>query len=157
MAVTDYNRTKTLEASSFNDAGATIDKAQAIELVGNDYTGFDGFESGSSELNFESSVDFSIDSNSEVYQNNSLKINNDADNMFLLNSTVSTDGKNLVGSVKIDNQTGNSNDTVGIQFEDFQVNFDGDGTIRDVNGNSLTSWTAGAIYDVRMVVDFSNN
>src|SRR6056297_1558763 len=119
MPITDYDFTKTLQATSFNDSGATIDKAQAVELVGNDYTGFDGFENGSSQLDWESSSGLMIDSGRVVYGQNSLQVSSTNEIVSPssdLSSSITKDGKRIVTGLKIDNQTGNSNDFVRISL-----------------------------------------
>jgi len=164
MAVTDYNRAKTLEASSFNDSGATIDKAQAVELVGNNYTGFDGFENGSSQLNWESNSNINIDTNGEVYGNNSLRFNSVGDFFGLsktLNTAIAISNKTLVFSVKIDNKTGDPNDNFTIEFQDGTVElgdieFLGNGDLEDGQNNTLLTWNTGQTYDIEVVFSFVN-
>jgi hypothetical protein len=166
MPIKDYNKKKKLEVSSTNDSGTTQDKAQPILLRGNDFTGIDGFESGSSQLNWESTTNYTIDSNSEISGNNSLQIsssNSSGKNASRsLDSTINSDGKTILFKIKIDNQTGNQSDSVSLKGTDtgtdkITINFNGDGSL-NFNGSSTSfNWSSGVIYDVEIKVDFSNN
>jgi len=165
MPIDDYDREKTLQATSFNDSGATVDKAQPVILRGNDFTGIDGFESGSSQLNFESNANVTVDSNGEIYGDDSLKFsssNSDVVEFADFTSKINSDGKRLSGSVKIDNQTGNSSDKVAVGFSDgidvnIRLTFEGNGDITNFAGTVVDSWSAGTIIDFEIVVDFTND
>lgn len=164
MALSEYDRQKKLSYTNFNDSGNTINKAEAVILAGNDYTGVDGFESGSSQLGWESGSSFSIDTNDNVYLNNSLKFNSSNQTIIdeqSFNTSISSDGSRVTGSVKIDNQTGNASDSVELNLQDgtnqlAKVQFNGDGTVDDSSGQ-ISTWSANNIVDVEIVLDFSNN
>jgi len=166
MPINDYDREKTLQATSFNDSGATVDKAQPVILRGNDFTGVDGFESGSSQLGFESNANITVDSNGEIFGDDSLKIsssNFSVEESANLVTDIGSDGKRLSGSIKIDSQTGNSSDSVtvtgevGTGFTVAEINFVGNGDVTDVNGAVVDSWSAGTIIDFELVFDFTND
>lgn len=165
MPIDDYDREKTLQATSFNDSGATVDKAQPVILRGNDFTGVDGFESGSSQLGWEGDLGVSINSNNEVFLNNSLQISSSnafrsSERFFL--PAISSDSKRITTSLKIDKQTGNQNDSVAIILKNsndlivVELKFLGNGDVENSSG-VISSWSAGEIIDVELVLDFSNN
>lgn len=174
MAVTDYNKLKKLDVDSVSGT-PTIDKATPILIRGNDFTGFDGFESGSSQLGWESNSNFSIDNNSEVYGTSSLQLDLQSGGV-IVEKNLGTDidfsanpNKITQASIKIDNQTGDSLDTVQLRFKDqigtggtiASIRLGGDGSIDYLSsaGNSfgIGTWSAGEIYDFRFEFDASNN
>lgn len=164
-----YDRFKPLPVSDINNTGASIVEAQPIGVVGNTYAGFDGFESGSSQLDWESTSGFTIDANSEVYLNHTLQVSSSNEivyNGLPLNESFSQDGKKATGSIKIDSQVGNSNDYIdygfhgsdggGTTFFDVAyVRFAGNGDIIH-NGAVVDSWTTGNVYDLEIEFDFTN-
>jgi len=171
MPIGDYDQEKTLQATSVNDSGATVDKAQPVILRGEDFTGVDGFESGSSQLGWESTSNITVDSGSEMFLSNSLQVassNNSVSQTLSLQSAVDADGKKILASTKIDNQTGNGSDTVDIFLEDTagaggkiaSVQLRGDGNIDYRNDNTSTqnigTWSAGTVIEFRFEMDFTN-
>lgn len=143
-------------------SGSEIYRITPANVTGaNEYTGFDGFESGSSQIGFGEISDGSINSSSEVYGVHSYQINAQGEaastTLGFLEESITTDGKRLQASVKIDNQTGNSNDEVEIiDPETLEIKFLGNGDITH-NGVVVDTWNADTIYNIEVVVDLTNN
>lgn len=166
MPIDDYDQEKTLQATSFNDSGATVDKAQPIILRGNDFTGVDGFESGSSQLGFESSANISIDTNSEIFLNNSLKFSTNDESVSpvkALDKKITSDGSKLTFSFKTNSLTGNSNDRLVVDYLNsnsdsiIAIAFKGNGDIIVNGSTTVGNFSAGDIKDFTVTLDFSNN
>jgi len=164
VAPDDYNKKKKLEVTSQNDSGTTQDKAQPILVKGEN---IDGFESGSSVLGWENTSGFTIDTNSEITGNNSLQANSSNASVSeskAFNTAIDDNFRVFQTQVKIDNQTGNSGDRVNVRIingtgqQMAQVGFAGDGNI-EVEGEIVcdtgTGWSAGTIYELLLVFDFS--
>jgi len=167
MPITDYDRKKKLSSTDLNDSGTTIDKAQPVEMAGSDFTGVDGFESGSSQLGWEANSNVTIDGNANVFGTNSLQINSSNQSVSVtqpLDTAVSSDGKIVTAYLKIDNQGSNGIDFTEIELLNGSgnlinnVNFPDGGSVNDANANTIiSSWAAGTIYKIQFTLDFTNN
>jgi len=166
-SITDFDKKKQLSTTDFNDSGTTEAKAQPVEMAGSDYTGLDGFESGSSQLNWESTSSFSMDGQA-VYGEWSLlvsDIGNNTSDSRTLNESISSDGKIARTSLRVDQQSGDTDDQTVFELENSgsrvaNVEFQGDGNITtNVGGSETTiaSWTTGTVYDIEIILDFTND
>jgi hypothetical protein len=162
--ISQYNKKKKLNVSSVNGT-PTVDKAQPVVLKGNSFTGVDGFESGGSQLGWESLSNFSIDNNGEIFGDNSLKCTAASDRIQegkILDTPISSDGKILEFFVKIDNQGSAGLDGTEIQLEGDQakinlVNFQGDGDVDTDTSNQIGNWSPGEVYKVKATLNFPNS
>lgn len=124
----------------------------------------DDVESGSSELDWESKTDVSIDSNNEVNGTYSVEVTSSNDFVLFAESLKSKISENFTFeiSMKIENVIGSGDDRVRIALNDSGGSTIGDLEFRD-NGNdiffrtvNIGSWSYGSVIDIEISVDFSN-
>jgi len=167
MPLTDYNKTKKLEVTSQNDSGATVNKAQPVILEGPG-TKLDDLESGSSELDWESNSNVTIDTNSEINGSNSLKLTSSSGFTSVSRDFINKfneDGDKFEVAIKIDNQSSFTGDSVYFELKDNSGNaivriiFNDAGNIEEFfsGTNLLSSWSANTIYNITATFDFTNN
>lgn len=145
-----------------------------VLLVAADYKSFDNheddFETASSELNWESDSNISVDDTSQINGTYSLQFNSpgvyDLSATRTLNRSITVDGDRFKAAVKIDNQTGDAGDQQDIELLNASgdvalfVKFYGDGEIATSDAGSFTtvgSWNAGEVVNIRIEPDFSKN